>query len=88
MYFRWLHDEPSGCVSYLMADLVFSGHAGGSRIVSRVHELRREHPWFAGAGRDDFLARVRGWPRPASVRTVSRPRHALRATGGRSWTPR
>jgi len=40
--------------------LVFGGHARQGRIVSSVLEQRRWHPWFAGAGRDDFLARVRG----------------------------
>lgn len=38
--------------------LLFSGHARGGHAVSTVLEQRRRHPWFAGASRDDFLARV------------------------------
>lgn len=38
--------------------LLFCGHARASRAVSQVHEQRRTHPWFAGASRDEFLARV------------------------------
>jgi sulfur dioxygenase len=60
--------------------LVFSGHAGCGRIVSSVHDQRRGHPWFAGAGRDDFLARVRDWPGrdPAPVPTTAPSRAADR----------
>ena len=39
--------------------LLFSGHANRSRAVSTVLEQRRWHPWFGGATRDEFLARVR-----------------------------
>ncbi|MBI5255449.1 MAG: hypothetical protein HY855_03040 [Burkholderiales bacterium] len=39
--------------------LLFSAHAHRGRAVSSVMEQRRWHPWFAGAGRDEFLARVR-----------------------------
>ena len=39
--------------------LLFTGHAQRSRAVSTVLEQRRWHPWFGGATRDDFLARVR-----------------------------
>lgn len=39
--------------------LLFCGHATGGRAVSNVLEQRRWHPWFAGATRDEFLARVR-----------------------------
>lgn len=39
--------------------LLFTGHATCSRAVSNVLEQRRWHPWFGGATRDEFLARVR-----------------------------
>jgi glyoxylase-like metal-dependent hydrolase (beta-lactamase superfamily II) len=42
--------------------LLFSGHSRQARAVSSVLEQRRWHPWFAGASRDDFLARVRHAP--------------------------
>lgn len=42
--------------------LLFSGHARRSRAVSNVLEQRRWHPWFGGATRDEFLARVRELP--------------------------
>lgn len=38
--------------------LLFSGHARDCRAASTVYEQRRRHPWFAQAGRDEFLARV------------------------------
>lgn len=38
--------------------LLFAGHACRGRAASTVFEERRWHPWFSGAGRDDFLARV------------------------------
>jgi sulfur dioxygenase len=38
--------------------LLFSGHARRGRAASTVFEERRWHPWFGGAGRDEFLARV------------------------------
>lgn len=38
--------------------LLFSAHAPRGRAVSTVHEQRRWHPWFGGAGRDEFLLRV------------------------------
>jgi glyoxylase-like metal-dependent hydrolase (beta-lactamase superfamily II) len=38
--------------------LLFCGHARQSRAVSNVLEQRRWHPWFGGASRDEFLARV------------------------------
>lgn len=50
--------------------LLFTGHATRSRAVSNVLEQRRWHPWFGGATRDEFLARVRalpGLPAPAGV---------------------
>lgn len=42
--------------------LLFTGHAKRSRAVSNVLEQRRWHPWFGGATRDEFLARVRELP--------------------------
>ena len=42
--------------------LLFTGHATRSRAVSNVLEQRRWHPWFGGATRDEFLARVRELP--------------------------
>jgi glyoxylase-like metal-dependent hydrolase (beta-lactamase superfamily II) len=42
--------------------LLFTGHARRSRAVSNVLEQRRWHPWFGGATRDEFLARVRELP--------------------------
>jgi len=44
--------------------LLFSGHARQARAVSNVLEQRRWHPWFGGASRDDFLARVHELPLP------------------------
>ncbi|MBL8347165.1 MAG: hypothetical protein JNN03_17125 [Rubrivivax sp.] len=45
--------------------LLFSGHAVHARAVSNVLEQRRWHPWFGGATRDEFLARVRALPASA-----------------------
>jgi glyoxylase-like metal-dependent hydrolase (beta-lactamase superfamily II) len=42
--------------------LLFTAHATRSRAVSTVLEQRRCHPWFGGATRDEFLARVRALP--------------------------
>ncbi|RPH40424.1 MAG: hypothetical protein EHM87_22180 [Burkholderiales bacterium] len=42
--------------------LLFSGHTTRSRAVSNVLEQRRWHPWFGGATRDEFLARVHALP--------------------------
>jgi len=42
--------------------LLFSGHAQRARTVTNVLEQRRWHPWFGGAGRDEFLSRVRALP--------------------------
>lgn len=39
--------------------LLFSAHAQSGHLTSSVLEQRRSHPWFAGASRDEFLARVR-----------------------------
>ncbi len=42
--------------------LLFGGHARRGRTASTVLEQRRWHPWFGGAGRDEFLARVAAAP--------------------------
>ncbi len=42
--------------------LLFTSHATRSRAVSNVLEQRRWHPWFGGATRDEFLARVLALP--------------------------
>lgn len=47
--------------------LLFTGHATRSRTVSNVLEQRRWHPWFGGATRDEFLARVRSLPAAGRV---------------------
>jgi glyoxylase-like metal-dependent hydrolase (beta-lactamase superfamily II) len=47
--------------------LLFSGHAARARAVSSVLEQRLWHPWFAGATRDEFLARVRALPASATT---------------------
>ena len=44
--------------------LLFTGHATRARAVSNVLEQRRWHPWFGGATRDEFLARVSALPTP------------------------
>ncbi len=46
--------------------LLFTGHATRSRAVSNVLEQRRWHPWFGGATRDEFLARVAAMPSSTS----------------------
>lgn len=38
--------------------LLFSGHAAGRWLVSTVMTQRKQHPWFAGVCRDDFLTLV------------------------------
>jgi glyoxylase-like metal-dependent hydrolase (beta-lactamase superfamily II) len=53
--------------------LLFTGHATQGRAVSNVLEQRRWHPWFAGATRDDFLARVQALPGSASPSPTSIP---------------
>jgi glyoxylase-like metal-dependent hydrolase (beta-lactamase superfamily II) len=58
--------------------LLFSGHARQARAVSNVLEQRRWHPWFGGASRDDFLARVHALPL-SSPSTIGAPHdHRLR----------
>ena len=42
--------------------LLFAGHERQARAVSTVQEQRRWHPFFAGLGRDAFLARVAALP--------------------------
>jgi hypothetical protein len=70
MQFRLLHDEAGGAVSYRWRDRLFCGHARQARAVSSVLEQRRWHPWFGGATRDTFLARVRELPlSPAAADT-------------------
>jgi glyoxylase-like metal-dependent hydrolase (beta-lactamase superfamily II) len=39
--------------------LLFSGHSRRARVVSTVQEQRMNHPWFAQASRETFLARAR-----------------------------
>ncbi len=39
--------------------LLFGAHAQSGHLTSSVLEQRCSHPWFAGASRDEFLARVR-----------------------------
>lgn len=38
--------------------LLFNGHASPGWMVSNVMTQRRSHPWFAGLGRDDAMARM------------------------------
>jgi len=62
--------------------LLFSTHAPRARAVSHVLEQRRWHPWFGGASRDEFLARLR---RTASASAaLSAPPQASRSIIGRS----
>ncbi len=61
--------------------LLFTGHATLGRAVSTVLEQRRWHPWFGGATRDDFLARVHTLARdrhvtPASQPSITAPPHS------------
>ena len=56
--------------------LLFTGHATRARSVSNVLEQRRWHPWFGGATRDEFLARVRTLPGTTAVPTP--PHHESR----------
>lgn len=60
--------------------LLFTGHAPRARVVSTVLEQRHWHPWFGGAGRDEFLTRLRHLqplqstsPRPAHDHARSVP---------------
>jgi glyoxylase-like metal-dependent hydrolase (beta-lactamase superfamily II) len=39
--------------------LLFSGHSRTARVVSTVLDQRLNHPWFAQASREEFLARCR-----------------------------
>jgi glyoxylase-like metal-dependent hydrolase (beta-lactamase superfamily II) len=52
--------------------LLFTGHATRARAVSNVLEQRRWHPWFGGATRDEFLARVRTLS-PAAATSTETP---------------
>lgn len=47
--------------------LLFGAHARCGRAASTVFEQRRWHPFFAGAGRDEFIARVAA---PEPLRTA------------------
>jgi sulfur dioxygenase len=49
--------------------LLFHGHAPAGRAVGTVLELRRWHPWFGAASRDEFLTRVAqpAPPLPAAI---------------------
>ena len=58
--------------------LLFSGHARRSRAVSNVLEQRRWHPWFGGASRDEFLARVRALPASSPTTTSNDHEKSLR----------
>ena len=55
--------------------LLFTGHAQRARAVSNVLEQRRWHPWFGGASRDEFLARVRSLPAVNPAASADRPHH-------------
>lgn len=58
--------------------LLFSGHARQSRAVSNVLEQRRWHPWFGGASRDEFLARVQALSASSPSTTSDSHDHPLR----------
>jgi len=58
--------------------LLFTGHATRSRAVSNVLEQRRWHPWFGGATRDEFLARVRTLPATSPAATAQPLHHKTR----------
>lgn len=62
--------------------LLFSGHALRARSVSSVLEQRRWHPWFSGAGRDEFLSRVSASRAEAGNRggMAARPNHSFSAS--------
>lgn len=49
--------------------LLFAGHVCRGRAASTVFEERRWHPWFGGASRDDFLARI------AALTSAPQPQH-------------
>ena len=73
MHFRLLHDEASGAVSYRWRDRLFCGHARRTRALSSVLEQRRRHPWFGGATRDTFLARVHELPPIPAIEEACSP---------------
>lgn len=60
--------------------LLFSGHATQARAVSNVLEQRRWHPWFSGATRDEFLARVQALPGTTQPLRAAPARPDARAT--------
>ena len=57
--------RPRRCCSF--------GHARQSRTVSNVLEQRRWHPWFGGASRDEFLARVHALAASSTHNDFQRP---------------
>ena len=73
-----LWDSVTAHVFTLPAEtLLFSGHALRGRAASTVFEERRWHPWFGGAGRDAFLARVAALPAADDpVAATAPPAHA------------
>lgn len=50
--------------SLLDETLLFSGHSRRAKVVSTVQEQRMNHPWFAQASRETFLARARASASP------------------------
>lgn len=56
--------------------LLFTGHARQACAVSTVFEQRRCHPWFKGATRDEFLARVHASQPTNSPRGPIHPLHS------------
>lgn len=56
--------------------LLFSAHARQAPAVSTVLEQRRWHPWFGGASRDEFLARVQAVPASVRQARLRLERHA------------
>jgi len=55
------------------ATLLFSGHSLKARVVSTVKEQRMNHPWFAQANRESFLARARAAVFPPSTTPHAEP---------------
>jgi sulfur dioxygenase len=53
--------------------LLFSGHSRKARVVSTVQEQRTNHPWFAQASRESFLARARAAVFPARTPQPEEP---------------
>jgi glyoxylase-like metal-dependent hydrolase (beta-lactamase superfamily II) len=53
--------------------LLFGGHSLKARVVSTVKEQRMNHPWFAQASREGFLARTRAAVFPPQATTHEEP---------------